>query len=63
MAECHPLARYAQGDSIPTPWSAGCWSVFINDTAQLRAAIDYVKRHPGKEGLSEQHWEFVTELR
>jgi REP element-mobilizing transposase RayT len=61
-AGCHPLAQFPRGDSIPTPWSVGCWSVFINDEAQLRAAIDYVKRHPGKEGLPAQQWTFVVEI-
>ena len=37
----------------------GCWKVFINDEDQLRAAIEYVQRHPMKEGLLPQNWEFV----
>lgn len=58
-AGCHPLAAHINGDTIPTPWSGGCWSVFINDVEQLRAAIDYVNRHPMKEGLPAQSWPFV----
>ena len=60
-AGLHPLQRFAVGDGVPpTPWAGGCWSVFINDEAQLRAAIAYVERHPLKEGLPAQHWPFVT---
>jgi REP element-mobilizing transposase RayT len=50
--EIHPLQQYRKNNgSIPTPWAANCWSVFINDIEQLRAAIRYVERHPEKEGL------------
>jgi REP element-mobilizing transposase RayT len=45
-----------------SPWSEGEWSVFINDLEQLRAAIQYVERHPEKEGLPRQNWAFVTPL-
>lgn len=59
-AQCHPLAEYASGEGVvPSPWSEGCWSVFINDEAQLGTAIDYVKRHPVKEGLPAQDWNVV----
>jgi REP element-mobilizing transposase RayT len=60
-ADCHRPARYANSGSIPTPWAEGCWSVFIQDRAQLGAAIDYVARHPVKEGLPAQAWSFVGE--
>ncbi len=52
----HPLRAY---DPMPTPWAKGCWSVFINHEEQLRNAIDYVNRHPEKEGMAPQHWSFV----
>lgn len=52
----HPLRTY---DPAPTPWSKSCWSVFINDEAQLRNAVDYVSRHPQKEGMAPQSWSFV----
>jgi REP element-mobilizing transposase RayT len=58
---CHPLEKFAAASGAPpTAWAEGCWSVFINDGEQLRAAIDYVQRHPMKEGLPAQHWDFVT---
>ena len=53
----HPMKRYAP---LPTPWGRSCWSVFINEEAQLHNAIGYVERHPVKEGLAPQHWEFIT---
>ena len=57
----HPLARYASDDdAAPTPWSEGCWKVFINDEAQLHSAIAYVVRHPMKEGLAAQPWDFLV---
>lgn len=62
-AGLHPLRDYrARDDTVPTPWSEKCWSVFIEDADHLRAAIAYVERHPEKEGLAPQRWEFVTRL-
>lgn len=59
-AEAHPLAEYRKPDgTVPTPWSEGIWSVFINDEDQLKAAIEYVRRHPLKEGLAAQEYRFV----
>jgi REP element-mobilizing transposase RayT len=60
-AGVHPLAEFRRpDDTIPSPWSDGIWSVFINDVDQLRAAIAYVERHPEKEGLAAQVYPFVT---
>ena len=59
--DTNPMNGFRQSDgAIPTPWGKSCWSVFINDEIQLRAAIDYVARHPTKEGLAPQHWKFIT---
>jgi REP element-mobilizing transposase RayT len=58
---CHPLNAFATDNGAPpTPWAEGCWSVFINDRRQLVEAIDYVSRHPQKEGLPPQTWGFVA---
>lgn len=54
--DTHPMRRFR---TCPTPWSKGRWSVFINDESQLESAIQYVERHPIKEGLARQRWEFV----
>jgi hypothetical protein len=60
----HPLRDYADPRGpVPTPWSEGCWSVFVNDLTQLHAAIRYVERHSEKEGLAPQRWAFLTSMR
>ena len=59
---CHPLAAYAKNNSIPTPWAEGCWSVFISDFEHLSQAVDYVRRHPAKEGLPPQNWDFTIPI-
>ncbi len=59
----HPLdGNVGKRGGLPTPWSEGCWKVFIEDHPQLRAAIAYVQRHPHKEGLAPQAWSFVRAL-
>jgi REP element-mobilizing transposase RayT len=58
----HPLnGHIGKRGGLPTPWSEGCWKVFINDRAQLHAAIAYVQRHPAKEGLPAQDWSFIRD--
>ena len=60
-SDLHQLRDFVSTDgTIPTPWSGGCWSVFIDDRAHLHSAINYVERHPAKEGLPLQQWSFVT---
>ena len=59
-SELHPLRSFRKPDgAVPTPWSEGIWSVFIDDEEQLSAALRYVQRHPEKEGLPSQCWPFV----
>lgn len=61
-ATLHPLQLYRKPDgTVPTPWSEGVWSVFINHVDQLHAAVRYVERHPEKEGLPVQRWDFIQE--
>jgi hypothetical protein len=56
----HPLTEYiGKRGGLPTPWSEGCWKVFIDDEDQLASAIRYVERHPAKEGLPPQRWHFA----
>lgn len=58
-AGIHPLNGHTgKRGGLPSPWSEGCWKVFIDDEAQLENAIRYVQRHPGKEGLKPQNWGF-----
>lgn len=57
----HPLNGFTgKRGGLPTPWSEGCWKVFIDDEAQLGSAIKYVQRHPQKEGLPAQSWDFAN---
>jgi hypothetical protein len=61
--EIHPLrGLIGKRGGLPTPWSEGCWKVFINTDDQLSFAIRYVQRHPNKEGLSDQKWSFVRHV-
>jgi REP element-mobilizing transposase RayT len=45
-----------------TPWSRGCWKVFIDDNETLVAAVDYIRANPILAGLGAQSWDFVTPL-
>ncbi len=45
-----------------TPWTKGCWKVFLNDEDALRAAARYVEANPEAAGLKPQCWDFVTPL-
>ena len=60
-AGCHPLAPFSVRDVVHTPWAEGCWKVFIDGVEHAKAAVEYVQRHPMKEGLPPQTWEFVHE--
>lgn len=45
-----------------TPWTRGCWKVFITDTEALLAAIRYVQVNPASAGLPSQSWDFISPL-
>ena len=45
-----------------TPWTRGCWKVFITDTEALRAAIEYIQTNPVYAGLPPQSWDFISPL-
>lgn len=63
-AGIHPLNGFVgKRGGLPTPWSEGCWKVFIDDEPQLLNAINYVDQHPEKEGLPPQNWNFTSQLR
>jgi REP element-mobilizing transposase RayT len=56
----HPLARFAQSDgSIPSPWAAGLWKVFLNTPADVERAIQYTDRNPERANLPPQVWPFI----
>jgi len=45
-----------------SPWTRGCWKVFIDNEETLKAAIRYVNANPVKAGLAAQNWDFVKPL-
>ena len=45
-----------------TPWTRGCWKVFISDDETLLAAIDYIRANPPSMGIAAQSWDYVTPL-
>jgi REP element-mobilizing transposase RayT len=57
----HPFADapYADG-RLPTPWARKQWICFLSDDADVRRAIEYVRRNPLKDRLPRQYWSFVV---
>jgi len=45
-----------------TPWTKGCWKVFLDDDEALYAAARYVEANPQAAGLKPQCWDFVAPL-
>ncbi len=45
-----------------TPWTRGCWKLFITDSESLLAAADYIRANPTCAGLTAQSWDFVMPL-
>ena len=43
-----------------SPWTRGCWKVFINDRNAIAAAVNYIKANPVHAGLAAQSWDFVS---
>jgi REP element-mobilizing transposase RayT len=43
-----------------TPWTRGCWKVFITDIEALLAAVRYIQSNPVCAGLSPQYWDFIS---
>lgn len=57
----HPLLEFAEGDQRPpTPWADRKWKVFLDSSASIEDAIQYVEQNPAEAGLPTQHWSFVT---
>jgi REP element-mobilizing transposase RayT len=57
----HPfLDRQKPDGSLPTPWVAGGWKVFLHNDEEIIRTINYVNLNPEKAGLPPQHWEYVT---
>ena len=45
-----------------TPWTRGCWNVFINNEETLFAAVEYINANPASAGLPPQSWDFLIPL-
>ena len=45
-----------------SPWTRGCWKVFINTNDALKMAIKYINANPARAGLHAQNWDFVKPL-
>jgi REP element-mobilizing transposase RayT len=45
-----------------TPWTRGCWKVFITDTETLLAAVKYIQANPPCAGFPVQSWDFISPL-
>ena len=45
-----------------TPWTRGCWKVFIDDNETLVGAVNYIRANSIYAGLPAQSWDFVTPL-
>ena len=57
----HPMAHAAAADGeIPSPWSRGCWRVYLHSDADVARSVRYVEHNPVKEGKPIQRWSFVT---
>jgi len=50
----HPL------EGQRSPWSRGYWLVYLDTLKDVRAAIQYVRQNPVRDGLREQNWSFVV---
>lgn len=40
-------------------WSSRPYKVFLDTPEAIVAEVDYIWKNPEKEGLPEQHWQFV----
>jgi len=45
-----------------TPWTRGCWKVYITDNETLLAAVRYIQANPTCAGLEPQNWDFISNL-
>jgi hypothetical protein len=60
-AGLHPFAHeVGSGERPPPCWGRKWWTVYINDEAHLRQAIQYVEDNPLKDGKPRQKWGFVV---
>jgi REP element-mobilizing transposase RayT len=58
--QLHPMNVFTSNGKTPSLWEEGLWKVFLDDDANIKAAINYVEQNPVKEGKPLQRWSFVT---
>ena len=57
----HPLQGHIdRKGNIPTPWAAKGWNVYLDSTADITRAVEYVENNPLKERKKRQYWPFVV---
>lgn len=54
------LLQASNIDAAHPVWSSRPYAVFLNSPAEVVSRVDYIWENPLKEGLAEQHWDFVT---
>ena len=60
-AGIHPMERYRnERGRLPSVWGEKQWIVFLDSETAIENAIRYVEDNPGREGLRQQRWSFVT---
>ena len=55
--QIHPFQQVGRP---PKCFARGGWKVYLDTTADVLRAIEYVENNPMKAGLPRQHWSFVT---
>lgn len=59
----HPFQDLPDENGRPSKcFARGEWKVYLEQPEDLARAARYVEGNPEKEGLSKQHWPFVTPL-
>lgn len=56
--DLHPCEPGSDGKR-PTPWTRGCWSVFLRTDESIQRAIEYVEQNPVKAGYKPQRYSWV----
>jgi REP element-mobilizing transposase RayT len=59
----HPMSRFEKSSGeIPCCWARRGWKVFLDSSADIERAIEYVRDNPVMEGKKLQNWTFLTEF-
>ena len=59
----HPFVDHPRSNgTLPSPWAAGGWKVYLDTEHDMRRAIAYVEQNPIRAGLKRQKWSFLRAL-